>query len=82
MREKGDGHVVMANPSLLRELAERCEKLRRALDTNGSAQTARKLEDATYTLCVLTGTRHLETALAVARQQLADATAAPQPLHH
>ncbi|MEU3658055.1 DUF5133 domain-containing protein [Streptomyces sp. NPDC032161] len=65
----------MAHPSLLRELVERCETLRRRLVSSDSAETLRQLEDATYTLCVLTGTRHLDTALFVARRQLADAMA-------
>ncbi|MFD5015340.1 DUF5133 domain-containing protein [Streptomyces chartreusis] len=33
------------------------------------ADTARRLEDATCTLCVVTGTRQLDAALFVARQQ-------------
>ncbi|MEU9213890.1 DUF5133 domain-containing protein [Streptomyces sp. NPDC048415] len=65
--------MIVAHPSLLRELVERCETLGRRLASGGSAEIARQLEDATYTLCVVTGTRQLDTALYVARQQLADA---------
>ncbi|MFE0513952.1 DUF5133 domain-containing protein [Streptomyces sp. NPDC058964] len=66
--------MLMAYPPLLRELVERCETLRRQ-SASGGSQIARQLEDATYTLCVLTGTRQLDTALFVARRQLADAMA-------
>ncbi|MGW0704194.1 DUF5133 domain-containing protein [Streptomyces sp. NPDC002867] len=62
-----------AHPSLLRKLVERRETLRRRLASGGNAETRRQLQDASYTLCVVTGTRHVETALSVARRQLADA---------
>ncbi|WP_051905161.1 DUF5133 domain-containing protein [Streptomyces bicolor] len=66
--------MLIADPSLLRELVERCETLRLCVASGGSAQTRRQLDDAVYTLCVVTGTRQLDTALCVARQQLADAS--------
>ncbi|MEU8976176.1 DUF5133 domain-containing protein [Streptomyces monashensis] len=70
----------MADPSVLRELVGRCDSLRRSLARGGgSAETARKLEDATYTLCVVTGTRQLDAALFVARRQLALSLARHQP---
>nr|WP_189980147.1 DUF5133 domain-containing protein [Streptomyces capoamus] len=62
--------MLMADPSVVRELVERCETLRRRMASGGSAETARQLEDATYTLCVITGTRHLDAALDLARRQL------------
>jgi hypothetical protein len=65
--------MLTAHPSLLRELVERCETLRRRLASDGSAETKRQLDDASYTLCVLTGTRQLNAALSAARRQLADA---------
>lgn len=74
--------MITAHPSLLRELVERCETLRRRLAADNSAQTARQLEDATYTLCVATGTRQLDTALLVARRQLAEAMRREPPLRH
>ncbi|MFJ8470051.1 DUF5133 domain-containing protein [Streptomyces swartbergensis] len=74
--------MLRAHPSLLRELVERCETLRRRLASGGSAETRRQLEDVTYTLCVVTGTRQLDTALYVARQQLADAMTREPPLRH
>jgi hypothetical protein len=74
--------MLRAHPSLLRELIERCETLRRRTASDGSAKTGRQLEDVAYTLCVVTGTRQLDTALYVARQQLADAMRRQQPLRH
>ncbi|WP_461087407.1 DUF5133 domain-containing protein [Streptomyces deserti] len=71
--------MITAHPSLLRELVERCETLRRRLATDDSPETARRLGDATYTLCVITGTRQLDTALFVARRQLAEAMRREQP---
>ncbi|MBB5792174.1 DUF5133 domain-containing protein [Streptomyces caelestis] len=72
----------MAHPSLLRELVERCETLRRRLASDNSPETDRQLTDATYTLCVITGTRQLDTALFVARRQLAEVSRRQQPLRH
>lgn len=72
--------TVRAHPSLLRELVERCETLRRHAVSGGSPEVARRLEDATYTLCVVTGTRQLDAALSVARRQLADTMTRQQPL--
>ncbi|OUC93629.1 DUF5133 domain-containing protein [Streptomyces swartbergensis] len=72
--------MLRPHPSLLRELVERCETLRRHLASTGSEKTRRQFEDASYTLCVVTGTRQLETALCVARQQLADAMRREPPL--
>ncbi|WP_331737067.1 DUF5133 domain-containing protein (plasmid) [Streptomyces canus] len=74
--------MLRTNPSLLRELVERCETLRRRLASGGSPEIRCQLEDASYTLCVVTGTRQLEAALHVARQQLADALHREQPLRH
>ncbi|MFE7650993.1 DUF5133 domain-containing protein [Streptomyces phaeoluteigriseus] len=73
--------MITAHPSLLRELVERCETLRRRLAADNSAQTARRLEDAAYTL-LATGTRRLDPAMLVARQQLAEAMRREQPLRH
>ncbi|MCX5521331.1 DUF5133 domain-containing protein [Streptomyces bobili] len=74
--------MITAHPSLLRELVDRCETLRRRLAADNSAETARRLEDAAYTLCVITATRQLDTALFVARCQIAEATRQKQPLPH
>jgi hypothetical protein len=63
----------MAHPTMLRHLVRNYETAR-ALDARqGSKETRRRLEDATYTLCVSTGTRTADDALAVAGRQLAAA---------
>lgn len=72
--------MMTAHPPLLRELVERCETLRRRLACDYKAETARELEDATYTLCVITGTRQLDTALFVARRQMTEVMRREQPL--
>ncbi|MEV7004508.1 DUF5133 domain-containing protein [Streptomyces sp. NPDC093982] len=46
------------------------------------ALTPHASEDAIYTLCVITGTRQLDTALFVARHHMAAATQRQQPLRH
>ncbi|MFJ5731551.1 DUF5133 domain-containing protein [Streptomyces paradoxus] len=74
--------MLTAHPSLLWELVERCETLRRRLASGSSAETRRQLEDTSYTLCALTGTRQSDTALTVARRQLAGAMRREQPLRH
>jgi hypothetical protein len=73
--------MITAHPSLLRDPIEQYETLSRRLATHPSADTARRLDDATYTLCVVTGTRRLDTALFVARQQMAAALQQHQPFH-
>ncbi|MEU9015604.1 DUF5133 domain-containing protein [Streptomyces sp. NPDC048479] len=60
--------MIRAHHSLLRELVERCETLRHRLAAGGSAETVRQLENAIYPLCVITGTRQLNTALFVAHR--------------
>ncbi|MFG2472380.1 DUF5133 domain-containing protein [Streptomyces canus] len=72
--------MLRAHPSLLRELVERSERLRRRLASGGGAEIRRQLEDVTYTLCVITGTRQLDTALYVARQQLSEGMRREQSL--
>ncbi|MEU2546840.1 DUF5133 domain-containing protein [Streptomyces roseolus] len=61
--------MLMPHPAVLNDLIEQYETLLlRAGD--GSAEAQRRLEDVAYTLCVSTGTRDAETALATARRQL------------
>ncbi|WP_328430315.1 DUF5133 domain-containing protein [Streptomyces sp. NBC_00443] len=72
--------MLRAHPSLLRELVERCDTLRRRLASGAGPEIRRQLEDVTYTLCVVTGTRQLDAALYVARRQLADAMTRLHPL--
>ncbi|WUS86581.1 DUF5133 domain-containing protein [Streptomyces canus] len=50
--------------------------------TRTAQAVRRRLEGASYTLCVVTGTRRLDTVLNVARQQPADAMQREQRLRH
>ncbi|HEY3478167.1 MAG TPA: DUF5133 domain-containing protein [Streptomyces sp.] len=65
--------MLMAHPTVLRNLVERYETLRAAVDTDGPTdpETKQQLQDTVYTLCVSTGTREIGTALATAREHIA-----------
>lgn len=68
--------MLLAHPAVLRELVARYESLCTASQELALApDLKRRLDDVTYTLCVTTGTRQLDQALAAARARLA-ATAA------
>ncbi|MFK4065508.1 DUF5133 domain-containing protein [Streptomyces sp. NPDC029674] len=62
--------MLQAHPSVLSDLLGRHAKLH-AKTRTGTADPAlrRQLDDVTYTLCVITGTRSLDQALAVARRR-------------
>lgn len=72
--------VLMAQP-VLRNLVENYEALSAcrpgrpghpaaSAENAETAETRRRMEDVAYTLCVSTGTRDIQSALAVARRQL------------
>ncbi|MEE1754683.1 DUF5133 domain-containing protein [Streptomyces sp. SP18CS02] len=64
--------MLLAHPAVLRELVARYESLCTASQGLALApDLKRRLEDVTYTLCVTTGTRHVDQALAAARARLA-----------
>lgn len=65
--------MLMAHPSVLRELIERYETLQRHCTLAGGVHQRRRMDDVAYTLCVTTGTREIGAALRAARQQLAGA---------
>jgi hypothetical protein len=65
--------VLMAHPTLLRDLVERYERLTALQAEGADAETRRRIEDVSYTLCVSTGTRTIDAALAAATEQLAPA---------
>ncbi|MFF4169544.1 DUF5133 domain-containing protein [Streptomyces sp. NPDC001744] len=65
--------MLMAHPMVLENLVEQYETLRTLRAENGSAEVRRQTEDVTYTLCVSTGTRDIDAALAAARRQLSRA---------
>ncbi|WP_432102502.1 DUF5133 domain-containing protein [Streptomyces sp. bgisy091] len=62
--------MLMANPATLRNLVKRYETLRSSHARLGTSESARQLEDVSYTLCVTTGTRTVPDALAAAAAQL------------
>ncbi|MER5890839.1 DUF5133 domain-containing protein [Streptomyces sp. NPDC001941] len=62
--------VVPAEGELRRVLA-RFDRARTAHEGCPSPASSRSLDDATYTLCVMTGTRTAEEAVAVADELLA-----------
>lgn len=74
--------MLMADPRVLRSLVEQYEALSTLYPRNRAPEARQRLEDIAYTLCVSTGTREVDSALATARAQLAMADGkpdAPQP---
>jgi hypothetical protein len=69
----------MAHPTTLRHLVRTYESARDLHARYGTRETQQRLEDATYTLCVSTGTRTAVDALAEAGRQLAPADTAAKP---
>ncbi|MFR9725588.1 DUF5133 domain-containing protein [Streptomyces sp. MS19] len=72
--------MMMAHPAVLRNLVEEYEALVILRDDASSPDVTRRLEDVTYTLCVSTGTRTAEDALAAAHRQLAGTEPAGSPV--
>lgn len=68
--------MLMAHPAVLRNLVERYAAATAA--DQGDPAVRRQVEDTAYTLCVSTGTRRVEDALAAARELL-DRTGALAP---
>ncbi|MFE9773408.1 DUF5133 domain-containing protein [Streptomyces sp. NPDC005931] len=68
--------MLLAHPGVLNELVAQYEVLAAQDAEDPSAgDVRRRREDIAYTLCVLTGTREVGRALAVARQRLGTASA-------
>ncbi|MFI7319159.1 DUF5133 domain-containing protein [Streptomyces venezuelae] len=62
--------MLQAHPSVLADLVERYESLHAKAESAAVDPALRQqLDDVTYTLCVITGTRSLEQALASARRR-------------
>ncbi|MET9224168.1 DUF5133 domain-containing protein [Streptomyces sp. NPDC088197] len=61
--------MLMAHPTVLRNLVERYETLTAEVETAKSVdpRVRQQLQDTAYTLCVSTGTREIAPALAAAR---------------
>ncbi|MFF2364563.1 DUF5133 domain-containing protein [Streptomyces sp. NPDC058122] len=62
--------MLMAHPAVLTRLIEQYEALRTLQAEKSSPEGRRRMDDVTYTLCVSTGTRDIDTALVAARHQL------------
>lgn len=62
--------MLMADPAELRELIEQYDAAIRAHEAGGE-QAWQRVGDVAYTLCVTTGTRHIDAALASARRRAA-----------
>ncbi|MEV7081975.1 DUF5133 domain-containing protein [Streptomyces sp. NPDC093516] len=67
--------MLMAHPAVLRTLIDQYETLRLLHAEDSSEKVRRRMDDVTYTLCVTTGTRDIDSALVAARHQLAGARA-------
>ncbi|MFL5996167.1 MAG: DUF5133 domain-containing protein [Streptomyces sp.] len=65
--------MLMAHPALLTDLLERYEALHVLHAENGGDAARQRLEDVSYTLCIATGTRDIDSALTAARRQLSGA---------
>jgi hypothetical protein len=64
--------MLMAHPTVLRDLLDEYEQLLILRAENGSPQIEQRIDDVSYTLCISTGTREVEAARRVARKQLAE----------
>ncbi|WP_051797507.1 DUF5133 domain-containing protein [Streptomyces sp. NRRL S-337] len=62
--------MLKPHPAILRDLVKQYEGLRAQGSDRSSPETRRRTEDLAYTLCVSTGTRTVEAALAFAAEQL------------
>ncbi|WP_042370723.1 DUF5133 domain-containing protein [Streptacidiphilus neutrinimicus] len=62
--------MLMAHPTVLNGLMEEYAALAALGADHGDEQARRRLADVSYTLCVVTGTRDVDSALAAARHRL------------
>ncbi|RII17933.1 hypothetical protein DSC45_13595 [Streptomyces sp. YIM 130001] len=62
---------MLAATTVLRRLVEQYETLQQRKPDSANPSADQQLDDVTYTLCVITGTREVEAALAIARRALA-----------
>jgi hypothetical protein len=60
--------MLQAHPTVLRQLLTEYEALCAA--DRPSPEARRHLEDVSYTLCIVTGTRDVDSAVAAARRDL------------
>jgi hypothetical protein len=62
--------MLMAHPTVLRGLIEQYEALALLHAEAGDAGARQRMADVSYTLCVSTGTRDIDEALATARRRV------------
>lgn len=62
--------MLMAHPSVLRDLMAQYETLVALHAEDGGQEARQRLDDVAYTLCVSTGTSDVDAALLAARHQL------------
>ncbi|MFD3819894.1 DUF5133 domain-containing protein [Streptomyces rubiginosohelvolus] len=62
--------MLMAHPTVLRNLIEQYEALRVLHAENGGLEARQRMDDVAYTLCVSTGTSDVDSALVAARHRL------------
>ncbi|WP_042382158.1 DUF5133 domain-containing protein [Streptacidiphilus melanogenes] len=62
--------MLMAHPTVLNGLLEEYAALATLGADHGDERARRRLDDVSYTLCVVTGTRDVDSALAAARHRL------------
>jgi hypothetical protein len=62
--------MLLAHPALLADLVREYETLGMLGADEGGAEAQRRLDDVSYTLCVATGTRDIDSALVAARHRL------------
>jgi hypothetical protein len=60
----------MAHPAFLHSLLDEYAALTALHAERGDPASRRRLDDVSYTLCVITGTRDIDTALVAARFRL------------
>ncbi|MFJ9469652.1 DUF5133 domain-containing protein [Streptomyces caniferus] len=72
--------MLRAHPAMLLELVEKYEALELLHARQGKAEVRRRMDDVAYTLCVSTGTRDVDAALAAARHRLPGAQVKDAPL--
>ncbi|AXK37547.1 DUF5133 domain-containing protein [Streptomyces armeniacus] len=62
--------MLLAHPAVLRNLVEQYEALRALHARGGEPEVRRRMDDVAYTLCISTGTKHVDAALIAARHRL------------
>lgn len=62
--------MLMSHPAVLADLIAQYEALHALHAEDGSPEAQQRLDDIAYTLCITTGTRDVNAALAAARHQL------------